>query len=395
MTVDQTSNPMTNVGVTVPKGFEAAGVKAGLKVSGNRDVAIVRNLGPQKHAAGVFTSNRVFAAPVQWSREVLDDGVADAVLLNSGCANACTGANGLQDTRVSAEKVAALLDCAPNDVVICSTGLIGSRLPMDKLMAGVDAAFAELSDDGGANAALAIMTTDTKPKTAAESGAGWSIGGMAKGAGMLAPALATMLVVLTTDAVIESVALKRALAEATAHSFDRIDSDGCQSTNDSVIVLASGASGVEVDERAFTDALTRVCQDLAAQLIGDAEGASHDIAITVTGAASEDDALEVARTIARNNLFKCAIYGNDPNWGRVVAAVGTTGAAFEPERLDVSFNGVEVYTQGAIGRDRSECDLTPRQCDIVVNLNEGAHEATILTNDLTHAYVTENADYST
>lgn len=394
MTVDQTPNSMTNVGVTLPKGFQAAGVKAGLKASGNRDVALVRNLGPNKDAAGVFTSNRVSAAPVKWSRDVLDDGVAEAVLLNSGCANACTGTAGLQDTRASAEKVAALLDCLPNDVAVCSTGLIGMRLPMDKLLAGVDAAFVELSDVGGANASLAIMTTDTRPKTAHERGAGWSIGGMAKGAGMLAPALATMLVVLTTDAVIDSVALKRALNQATAHSFDRIDSDGCQSTNDTVVVMSSGASGVEADEHEFTAALTRVCKDLAAQLIGDAEGASHDIAITVTGAATEDDALEVARAIARNNLFKCAIYGNDPNWGRVVAAVGTTRASFEPERLDVSFNGVEVFTQGALGRDRSECDLTPRQCDIVVNLNAGAQEATILTNDLTHAYVTENADYS-
>ena len=380
--------------ITTPKGFLAAGVAAGIKANGRKDLALVVNQGPRFDVAAVFTTNRVFAAPVAWSRDAVADGNLQAVVLNSGGANACTGRPGYEDTYATALDVARLVGCESADVAVCSTGLIGVRLPMDNVLSGVVTVFNALSGEGGQDAAEAIMTTDTRSKQAEFRGEGWSIGGMAKGAGMLAPALATMLVVLTTDAVISHADLQKALNWATAHSFDRIDSDGCMSTNDSVILMASGASGISPDLQAFTDALTQVCQSLAQQLITDAEGASHDIAITVVNAASEADALEVAREIGRSNLFKCAIFGNDPNWGRVLSAVGVTKAAFRADELDVSINGVEVCRAGGVGEDRSLVDLTPRRCDVLVDLHAGDHEATIWTNDLTYDYVKENAEYS-
>mgnify|MGYP005613608611 FL=1 len=385
--------------VTTPLGFRASGVTAGLKASGKPDVALVVNDGPHHHAAAVFTTNRVEAAPVTWSRTVISDGRADAVVLNSGGANACTGAPGFQDTHRTAEHVGEVLRVAAGDVVVCSTGLIGERLPMGLLLPGVEAAVEELSVDGGPAAATAIMTTDSVPKTATAVRDGWSVGGMAKGAGMLAPALATMLVVITTDAVIEGAHvaddLDAVLRSATAMTFDRIDSDGCMSTNDTVLLMASGASGTTVALADLTDAVTQVCADLARQLIADAEGAHHDIAIEVTGAASEDDALEVARSVARNNLFKCAVFGNDPNWGRVLAAVGTTQALFDPAELDVSMNGLMVCRAGGVGEDRSLVDLTAREVRVVVDLHAGSATATVWTNDLTHAYVHENSASST
>ncbi len=381
--------------VTLPQGFRAAGVTAGLKPSGRPDLALVVNDGPHHAAAAVFTGNRVVAAPVTWSRQVLTDGRVDAVVLNSGGANACTGAQGFLDTHRSAEHVAAVLGLSSGDVAVCSTGLIGELLPMDALLAGVDAAAARLTTHGHTAAATAIMTTDTVPKQATATGDGWSVSGMAKGAGMLAPALATMLVVLTTDAVAAPAALDTALREATSTSFDRIDSDGCMSTNDTVLLLASGASGITPAQPELDAAVAAVCADLARQLIGDAEGAHHDIAIEVVGAASVDDALEVARAVARNNLFKCAIFGADPNWGRVLAAVGTTRAAFEPDRLDVTMQGVQVCRAGGVGEDRAGVDLARREVHVVVDLHAGTAEATIWTNDLTHDYVHENSAYTT
>ncbi|WP_420176931.1 bifunctional glutamate N-acetyltransferase/amino-acid acetyltransferase ArgJ [Luteococcus sp. OSA5] len=381
--------------ITTPKGFRATGLAAGIKASGKPDLALVVNDGPLQDAAAVFTSNRIFAAPVQWSRDACADGVLKAVVLNSGGANACTGKDGLADSVKTAVQVAAGIDCVVKDVAVCSTGLIGVRLPMDKLLPGVDQAVEKLSVQGGADAAQAIMTTDTVRKMASyTSPDGWSIGGIAKGAGMLAPALATMLVVITTDADVKPLVLDTVLKQATSVSFDRVDSDGCQSTNDSVILMSSGASGFAPQPDEFATALAALCRDLGLQLLADAEGSAHDVAITVKGAASLDDALEVARSIARNNLFKCAIFGNDPNWGRVLAAAGTTRAAFEPENLDVFFNGVCVYRQGAIGEDRSLVDLSDRQVDVTIDLNHGAHQATVWTNDLTYDYVKENAEYS-
>lgn len=381
--------------VTTATGFVASGVTAGLKASGTPDLAIVHNLGPDHQAAGVFTSNRVCAAPVTWSRQVLADGRVDAVVLNSGGANACTGAQGFQDTHRTAELVAHALGVSAGDVAVCSTGLIGELLPMDRVEAGVAAAAGALAPDGGDAAATAIMTTDTVAKTAAVAREGWSVGGMAKGAGMLAPALATMLVVVTTDAVAAAEDLDAALRAATAATFDRVDSDGCQSTNDTVLLLASGASGVVVSREELTHAVTEVCAVLARQLVADAEGAHHDIAIEVVAAASVEDALEVARSVARNNLVKCAVFGNDPNWGRILAAVGTTAAAFDPHQLDVSINGVEVCRAGGVGEDRSLVDLSEREVHIRIVLHAGGDEATVWTNDLTHDYVHENSAYST
>ncbi|TJY72144.1 bifunctional glutamate N-acetyltransferase/amino-acid acetyltransferase ArgJ [Arthrobacter sp. CAU 1506] len=380
--------------VTAAKGFRAAAATAGLKASGKPDVALVVNDGPQRAAAAVFTSNRVAAAPVHWSRQVVSDGRVDAVVLNSGGANACTGAEGFQNTHATAEKTAALLGISAGDVVVCSTGLIGEQLPMDKLLPGVEAAAAALSDDGGADAAGAIMTTDTVSKQALFDGDGYSIGGMAKGAGMLAPGLATMLVVITTDAELAPAQLESALREATRVTFDRTDSDGCMSTNDTVVLLSSGASGVVPGLEDFTAALTGVCADLARQLITDAEGASHDIAITTINAASERDAETVSRTVARSNLFKTAIFGNDPNWGRVLSAMGTTDAVFEPDQLNVSMNGVQVCRDGGVGDSRDLVDLSGRDVTVVIDLQAGGETATIWTNDLTHEYVHENSAYS-
>ncbi|MFD9635005.1 bifunctional glutamate N-acetyltransferase/amino-acid acetyltransferase ArgJ [Streptomyces violascens] len=381
--------------VTAAQGFSAAGVAAGIKSSGNPDLALVVNSGPSRAAAGVFTSNRVQAAPVTWSKQVLAGGMVSAVVLNSGGANACTGPEGLKDTRVTAERVAEALDGHRADqVAVASTGLIGVRLPMDRLLAGVDKAAAGLSTDGGEEAAVAIMTTDSVHKTAVYEGDGWTVGGMAKGAGMLAPGLATMLVVLTTDADLASGALDSALRAATRTTFDRVDSDGCMSTNDTVLLLASGASRLTPEYGEFAEAVRTVCDDLARQLIGDAEGSSKDIRIDVVGAASEDDAVEVARTIARNNLLKCALHGEDPNWGRVLAAIGTTGAAFEPDRLNVAFNGVWVCKDGAIGADRDGADLSGREVVITADLAAGTEAATVWANDLTAEYVHENSAYA-
>jgi glutamate N-acetyltransferase/amino-acid N-acetyltransferase len=382
------------VSVTAPKGFRAAGVAAGLKASGAPDLALVVNDGPDHRAAAVFTSNRVEAAPVTWSRQACLDGRVDAVVLNSGGANACTGPQGFADTHATAERVADMLGVASHDVAVCSTGLIGELLPMDKVLSGVDAAAGALAADGGEAAAVAIRTTDTVHKQAVAERDGWVVGGMAKGAGMLAPSLATMLVVVTTDAVVGDGVLDGVLRAATSVTFDRVDSDGCQSTNDTVLLLASGASGVAPGRDELAAAVTEVCADLARQLVADAEGAHHDIAIEVVGAATEADALEVARSVARNNLFKCAVFGNDPNWGRVLAAVGTTSAQFDPYALDVSMNGVQVCRAGGVGEDRSLVDLTAREVQLTVDLHAGPEAATIWTNDLTHDYVHENSAYS-
>jgi glutamate N-acetyltransferase/amino-acid N-acetyltransferase len=382
--------------VTAPRGFRAAGVAAGLKSGGQPDVAVVVNDGPGDAAAAVFTGNRVKAAPVLWSQQVLADGRLRAVVLNSGGANACTGPDGFADTHRTAEHVAGLLGIGAGEVAVCSTGLIGERLPMPALLRGVDAAATVLSDCGGADAAEAIRTTDTVAKQAEASHPdGWTIGGMAKGAGMLAPGLATMLCVLTTDAAVDATVLDSALRFATARTFDRIDGDGCMSTNDTVVVLSSGATGVVPDPDVFTETLLGVCAGLARQLIADAEGATKEVAVEVTGAASEHDAVEVGRAIARNNLLKCALFGNDPNWGRVLAAIGTTSAQFDPDLLDVAINGVQVCRGGAAGDDRSLVDLSGRDVTILVDLHAGDVAATVWTNDLSHAYVEENSAYST
>ncbi len=382
--------------VTAPKGFVAAGVTAGLKVSGKPDLALVVNQGPDAHAAGVFTTNKFTAAPVKWTQRAIGDGRLAAVLLNSGGANACTGDAGYADTVQTAEWTAAEVGCAAADVAVCSTGLIGVRLPLDRMLGGVQQAAQDLSHAGGPAAAQAIMTTDTVSKESIHtSPVGWTIGGMAKGAGMLAPALATMLVVITTDAKLAPSGLDAALRAATTFTFDRTDSDGCMSTNDTVLLLSSGASGVEPDAAEFTEALTWVCADLAKQLLSDAEGSAHDIEVRVVGAGAESDALAVARAIARSNLFKCAIFGNDPNWGRVLASAGTVQADYDPEHVDVSFNGIGVFVDGQLGADRSAVDLTKREVLVEVNLHAGEAAAAIWTNDLTYDYVKENAEYST
>ncbi|HEX7209695.1 MAG TPA: bifunctional glutamate N-acetyltransferase/amino-acid acetyltransferase ArgJ [Propionibacteriaceae bacterium] len=393
--------------VTAASGFLAYGLAAGLKSSGSKDLALVINTGPDYAAAGVFTTNRVKAAPVVWSEQVLTDGQLRAVILNSGGANACTGPEGFADTHRTAELLATALrraqgtarsaqaDIGPIDIAVCSTGLIGVRLPMDKVAAGINDLVPLVRPDGGQAAAEAILTTDSVTKQASYSDEGWSIGGMAKGAGMLAPGLATMLVVLTTDAVVDPEQLHDQLVSACWRSFERIDSDGCMSTNDTVIVMSSGASGVRPTPRDFQAALDEICRDLSLQLLVDAEGAAHTIAIHVEHAASEEDAVQVGRAIARSNLFKCAVFGQDPNWGRVLAAIGTTAADFEPERIDVAFNGVQVCRDGSIGEPRHLVDLSGRDVHLEVNLRNGMDSATVWTNDLSYDYVKENAEYST
>ena len=390
--------------VTAPLGFRAAGVAAGLKKSGDRDVAVVVNDGPSRAAAAVFTSNRVHAAPVKWSRQVVSGGRVRAVVLNSGGANACTGPLGFQDTHATAERLAAALGDSAGEIAVCSTGLIGERLPMDLLLPAVDAAVAEADRGGGVHAADAIRTTDTVVKIAFRRSAGqgaqsandpYTVGGMAKGAGMLAPGLATMLVVLTTDADLTAQELDAALRSATAYTFDRLDADGCMSTNDTVLLMASGASGVKPDKKEFARTLTEVCADLARQLQRDAEGASKFVTVEVVGAASETDAVTVGKSVARNNLLKCALAGSDPNWGRVLSAVGTTDAVFDPDRLNVAMNGVWVCRAGGVGDDRSKVNLNGKDVTITVDLSAGPHSAVILTTDLTEAYVRENSAYST
>lgn len=391
--------------VTAPAGFLATGVTCGLKSSGNKDLALVQNVGPLKTAATVFTSNRCKANPVLWSQQVMADGRVDAVILNSGGANCYTGAQGFQVTHTTAELVAEGLDISATDVLVCSTGLIGEQLDLDKITAGVHEAVEALSHsnatspaadspEAGLAAAHAIMTTDSVAKVVVVEGAGYTIGGMAKGAGMLAPGLATMLVVLTTDAHLTSAELDSALREATRVTFDRLDSDGCMSTNDTVTLLASGSSETTPDLAEFTERLTEACRSLALQLQADAEGASHDIAITVANAVNETDAVEIARAVSRSNLFKAAIFGNDPNWGRVLAAVGTTHAEFDPYDIDVSFNGVRVCRAGEPDQSRDLVDLTPRAVDILIDVKVGTATATIWTNDLTHDYVHENSAYA-
>jgi glutamate N-acetyltransferase/amino-acid N-acetyltransferase len=388
-----------STGVTAARGFRAAGVTAGLKSSGQPDVALVVNDGPNYTAAGVFTSNRVKAAPVRWCESILDGPGSElvAVVLNSGGANACTGPDGYADTIATAEYLGELLVTPAYRVAVASTGLIGLRLPMQKLLPGIDLAVSALSPAAGLDAAIAIMTTDSVPKTAQVSLGGFTVGGMAKGAGMLAPGLATMLVVLTTDAVADSSALNTALRAATRVSFDRLDSDGAMSTNDTVLLLASGASGVEPHPDLLGAAVTRVCKQLAEQLLADAEGATKEIAIEVVHAASEDDAVEVGRSVARNNLVKTAFFGMDANWGRILAAVGTVGphVEFDADAIDVAINGIWICRAGATGDDRDKVDLTGRSVHVVIDLHAGSETATILTNDLSHAYVHENSAYST
>ncbi len=390
----------TSTGVTAPAGFLASGVEAGIKDHGGRDVALVRCVGPRCASAGVFTSNRIVAAPVTLTRAHLGAATLRAVVLNSGGANACTGTDGDDDARATAQRVAQDLGLRPEEVGVCSTGLIGERLPMERLLAGVDAAAAALAagEAAGASAADAIRTTDTVPKTTRREGSGpWCVGGMAKGAGMLAPGLATMLCVLTTDAVLDAPTLQGCLAEAVRTTFNRTDSDGCMSTNDSVILLASGASGHTPDTAAFTEVLREACADLARQLISDAEGASHDIEIVVMGASDETAGEAVARAVSRSNLFKTAVFGNDPNWGRVLSEVGTvpaTTAPYDPGRVDVSINGVMVCRGGGVGEARELVDMTPRECHVLIDLHAGDAQVTLWTNDLTHDYVHENSAYS-
>lgn len=386
--------------VTAAQGFRAIGLSAGIKASGKPDVALIVNEGPRDSAAAVFTGNRFPAAPILWSRQAVSQGNARAVIVNSGGANACTGVQGFADAHEMAERTAEQLraqgiDIGAGEVMVASTGLIGELLPMDKIRSGIDAVVRALVDDGGLQAAEAIMTTDTVPKLAEREGSGYRIGGMAKGAGMLAPGLATMLVFITTDAEVDSAELDAALRQATGMTFDRIDSDGCMSTNDTVAILANGASGTTPEIEEFTGVLTDLCSDLARQLIADAEGASKDIAITVHAAASEADAVEAARAIARSNLLKCAIHGEDPNWGRVLSALGTTSVAFESDRVDVAINQITVCRGGGVGEDRSLVDMSARDVHIDVYLAAGQAQATVWTNDLTADYVHENSAYST
>ncbi|GAA2861857.1 bifunctional glutamate N-acetyltransferase/amino-acid acetyltransferase ArgJ [Microbacterium arabinogalactanolyticum] len=382
--------------VTAPQGFEAAGVAVGLKSTGKPDVAVVVNRGPRKVGAAVFTSNRAKANPVLWSQQVIADRTVEAIVLNSGGANCFTGAFGFQTSHLTAEKAAELLEVSAGDILVCSTGLIGTgdEVFRGKVLDGVEQGIASLSADGGQLAAEAIMTTDTVSKTAVVTRDGWTIGAMAKGAGMLAPGLATMLVVITTDADLEASEADAALRRATNVSFDRLDSDGCMSTNDQVTLLVSGASGIRPDLDDFDAALAELCVELAQKLQGDAEGASHDITIEVVNAVTETDAVEVGRSVARNNLFKAAIFGNDPNWGRVLAAIGTTCAEFDPYAVDVTMNGIRVCSNGGPDRPREEVDLTPRATHLLIDLKAGDATATILTNDLTHDYVHENSAYA-
>jgi len=389
-------------GVTAPAGFRAAGIACGIKVSGARDLALVFNEGPDYAAAGVFTRNKVKAAPVLWTQQVLTTGQLRAVILNSGGANACTGPAGFQDTHATAEAVAAALsdwgtETGAIEVAVCSTGLIGDRLPMDKVLAGVTEIVHEMAGglSGGGDAAQAIMTTDTVPKhVALHHPDNWTVGGMAKGAGMLAPSLATMLCVLTTDAAVEPAALDRALRQAGPRTFDRLDIDGCCSTNDTVLLLASGASGVKPTQAELDDAVLRVCDDLCAQLQADAEGVTKRVIVTVTGAASEDDALIAARAVARDSLVKTAVFGSDPNWGRVLAAVGMAPVTLDPDRITVSFNGSAVCIDGVGAPGAREVNLSEADIDITVDLRVGDGQAAIRTTDLSHAYVEENSAYS-
>jgi glutamate N-acetyltransferase/amino-acid N-acetyltransferase len=389
--------PDRRAGVTAPAGFRAAGIAAGIKPSGAPDLTVVVNDGPSDAAAGVFTSNKVKAAPVLWSQQVLTAGKVKAVVLNSGGANACTGPEGFQDTHATAEKLAGVLGVGAAEVAVCSTGLIGERLPMDALLPGVEQAVAALASDDAAAlaAATAVMTTDNVPKQAALAHpGGWTIGGFAKGAGMCAPNMATMLSVITTDAALDQVQLDHALRVAVGTTFNRLDVDGGTSTNDTVLLLSSGASGVQVPPEEFTAALTALAADLVAQLQADAEGVTKHVTITVDGAATEAEALAAAKVVAQDNLCKTAFFASDPNWGRIAMAVGNAPTAFDPQLLDITLNGVTVCRAGGKGAERTEADLSGRDIDVVIDLHAGDASATVLTTDLSHAYVEENSAYS-
>jgi len=382
------------VSITQPAGFTASGIAAGIKASGDLDLALIVNNGPRYDAAGVFTTNRISAAPVRWSQNAIQNGQARAVILNSGGANACTGLQGDQDAAAMADHTAQELDIAADDVLVCSTGLIGERLPMDKVITGITTAVESLTDDGFVTAAKAIMTTDTVHKTAQAQGTGYTVSGLTKGAGMIAPGMATMLAVVTTDAVVDSALAHELLTEAVRTTFNRADSDGCMSTNDTVLLMASGASEVTPDRYELQELLRSVCGSLARQIIGDAEGSTRDIAVTVHGAATEAEGEEVARAVTRSNLFKTAMFGQDPNWGRIISAVGTTHAQFNPTTLDVAVNDVMVCRNAGIGEDRSLVKFDDREVTVDIYLKAGDHTVTVWTNDLSYDYVRENAEYS-
>ena len=382
--------------VTAAQGFRAAGVVAGIKTSGALDLALVVNEGPSTVAAGVFTRNQVKAAPVLWSAQVLTGRRLRAVVLNSGGSNACTGPCGFQDTHATAERVAKLLDCGAVEVAVCSTGLIGERLPLDAVLSGVDTAAAALAatPEAGLTAAIAVLTTDTVPKQAAVTSAGWTVGGFAKGVGMIAPSLATMLCVLTTDAAVDESTLDAVLRSATSETFERLDIDGSCSTNDTVLLLASGASGVMPDRAEFAAAVRQVCHELVKSLQADAEGVTKEIAITVRGAAGDADAIAGAHAVARDSLVKAAFFGSDPNWGRIAAAVGASAATVVADTLDIRINGLLLCQGGAVAADRSKADLSGREITVEIDLHLGAGQATVLTTDLSHGYVDENSAYS-
>ena len=379
---------------SLPKGFRGAAIAAGLKSSGALDLTIIENTGPRFDAAAVYTSNKVVAAPVIWSREVTKGKLVRAAVLNSGGANACTGPQGFADTHHTAEKVADLLGISSGEVVVCSTGLIGELLPMPKIFSGLESIATVLKSDSLDDVSRAIMTTDSVPKVATVSISGVEFVGIAKGAGMLAPALATMLSVVMTDAVLPENA-QEIFSRVTDRTYNRIDSDGCTSTNDTVLLMGSGASKVSLSDAEFESALMEICGSLAAQLIADAEGSTKTVAITIKGAATEEDAVEVARACARNNLLKCAIFGADPNWGRVLAAVGTADAQMDALNIDVVLNGIHVAKESAPFEDKNKVSFADRLVSLEVNLNIGTASATVMTNDLSHDYVHENSAYST
>ena len=378
----------------LPQGFRSGSAAAGLKSTGALDLTLIENQGPYFQAAAVFTSNKIVAAPVIWSRQVAKEGIVRAVVLNSGGANACTGPQGFIDTHRTAEHVAKLLDISSGEVVVCSTGLIGELLPMQKIIDGLDAVSLKMDNKGLKDSALAIMTTDSVPKIASEEMNGMNFAGIAKGAGMLAPALATMLSVVMTDAIVSNNA-QEIFERVTDRTFNRIDSDGCTSTNDTVLFMASGASGIGIIDEELEETLMNVCGSLAQQLIADAEGSTKSVAIRVINANSEKDAVEIGRACARNNLLKAAIFGGDPNWGRVLAAVGTANALMDPLTIDVQLNGVQVCTNSAPEADKTLVSFENREVDILIDLKFGTSSATILTNDLSHDYVHENSAYST
>lgn len=381
--------------MNLPSGFSGAGVSAGLKSNDSKDLTVIVNEGPQYFGTAVFTTNKIVAAPVTWSMEVVKDNEVKAVILNSGGANACTGPDGFVDTHKTAEHVAELLSISASDVVVCSTGLIGVRLLMDKLLSGASAAIANLSNASLIDCATGIMTTDSKPKISTSEISGSTFTGIAKGAGMLAPSLATMLSVIMTDAIVDEYSAKLIFEKIVDRTFNRIDSDGCTSTNDTVLFLASGASGVSLPDAQLEFALQKICSELSFQLIADAEGHSKIVSITTINALSESDAVAVGRACARNNLLKCALHGEDPNWGRILAAIGTTSATFDPYRIDVNLNGVQVCTDSSPGADRDLVDMSGEIIEIVIDLNMGSEIATIMTNDLSAMYVHENSAYAT